>query len=103
MFAIFQWLQYGTGRDVEAAESDGVAARLSTLFIQAGNDDIRIVEKLVTSHEIQYKSISFGEDVIKEMIMSSVFGIPVSAKVISINQNYFGSKNFTIKILLVRT
>ena len=60
----------------------GRAGRLSTLFIQAGNDDIRIVEKLVTSHEIQYKSISFGEDVIKEMIMSSVFGIPVSAKVI---------------------
>ena len=93
MFTIFQSLQYGTGRDVEAPESDGVAARLSTLFIQAGNDDIRIVEKLVTSHEIQYKSISFGEDVIKEMIMSSVFGIPVSAKVIFVTQNYFGSKN----------
>ena len=74
--------QYGYDRDSAASESEGIAARLSTLFIQAGNDDIRIVEKLVTSHEIQYKSISFGEDVIKEMIMSSVFGIPVSAKVI---------------------
>ena len=91
-FTIFWSSQYGTGRDVEAAESGGVAARLSTLFIQAGNDDIRIVDKLVTSHEIQYKSISFGEDVIKEMIMSSVFGIPVSAKVNFVTQTYFGSK-----------
>ena len=58
-----------------------IVARISTLFSQAGNDDIMIVQKIVTSHEIQYKSINFGEDVIKEMIMSSVFGIPVSAKV----------------------
>ena len=60
----------------------GVVARLSTLFIQAGSNDISIIEKLVTNHDIQYKSINFGEGVIKEMIMSSVFGIPVSAEVL---------------------
>jgi hypothetical protein len=71
----------GSSDDREGQYKDNnIVARISTLFSQAGNDDIMIVQKIVTSHEIQYKSINFGEDVIKEMIMSSVFGIPVSAK-----------------------
>ena len=65
----------------EIYANTGPVARISTLFTQAGNDDIKIVDKLVSNHDIQYKAINFGEDVIKEMIMSSVFGIPVSAKV----------------------
>ena len=63
-------------------EHNIIVPRLSTLFIQDGSNEINIIEKLVTNHDIQYKSINFGEDVIKEMIMSSVFGIPVSAKVL---------------------
>ena len=73
---------YLQNRGDERREHTGTVARLSTLFVQAGSNEINIIEKLVTNHDIQYKSINFGEDVIKEMIMSSVFGIPVSAKVL---------------------
>jgi len=72
--------QNGQDRRDDTQKHTGVLSRISTLFTQAGNDDIKIVEKLVLNHDSQYKAINFGEDVIKEMIMSSVFGIPVSAK-----------------------
>jgi len=32
----------------------------------------------VQEHDTQYKSVNFGETLIKEMIMCSMFGIPVS-------------------------
>ena len=50
-----------------------------------GQDEVKLVGELVAVHDRHYMSINFGEDVIKEMIMSSVFGIPVSAKVITIH------------------
>lgn len=37
------------------------------------------LNKLVQSHDERYRSVSFGEQLIKEMIMCSMFGIPVSA------------------------
>ena len=45
---------------------------------------IEAVENLVNQHNIHYWSVSFGEHFIKEMVMNSVFGIPISPKVKSI-------------------
>jgi len=36
------------------------------------------LEKLVKDHDERYRSVNFGEELIKEMIMCSMFGIPVS-------------------------
>ena len=44
-----------------------------------GEDEINVVNDLVSQHDKHYKSVKFGEDLIKEMIMSSIFGIPMSA------------------------
>ena len=61
-----------------------IVTRLPSLLTMVGQDEIKLVGELVAVHDVHYTSINFGEDVIKEMIMSSVFGIPVSAKVITI-------------------
>ena len=44
-----------------------------------GEDEINVINEFVSQHDMHYKSINFGEDLIKEMIMSSIFGIPMSA------------------------
>ena len=44
-------------------------------------DIIGIVEDIVEHHNVCYNSVNFGEHLIKEMVMSSVFGIPMSPKV----------------------
>ena len=62
-----------------------IVTRLPSLLTMVGQDEVKLVGELVAIHDRHYTSINFGEDVIKEMIMSSVFGIPVSARVITIN------------------
>lgn len=37
------------------------------------------LKDLVRSHDERYRSVNFGEELIKEMIMCSMFGIPISA------------------------
>ena len=61
-----------------------IVTRLPSLLTMVGQDEVKLVGELVAAHDRHYTSINFGEDIIKEMIMSSVFGIPVSAKVITI-------------------
>ena len=60
--------------------------------MEIGNDVITMVDNLVDHHNFHYKSVNFGEDLIKEMIMSSIFGIPLSAKVnlLYFNKWYLG-------------
>lgn len=41
-------------------------------------DEKRQLDNLVLEHEERYRSVNFGEELIKEMIMCSMFGIPVS-------------------------
>ena len=60
-----------------------IVTRLPSLLTMVGQDEVKLVGELVAAHDRHYTSINFGEDIIKEMIMSSVFGIPVSAKVIT--------------------
>jgi len=43
------------------------------------NDELSQLQMLVTDHDERYRSVNFGESLIKEMIMCSMFGIPVSA------------------------
>ena len=45
---------------------------------------VGVVENLVNQHNIHFRSVNFGEHFIKEMVMNSVFGIPISPKVKSI-------------------
>jgi len=49
------------------------------MFVGPGEDEINVVNDIVNQHDKHYKSVNFGEDLIKEMIMSSMFGIPMSA------------------------
>ena len=42
-------------------------------------EEEKYLEILVTSHDAQYRSVNFGEEMIKEMMMCSMFGIPISS------------------------
>ena len=70
------------GEQIRSASKSPVnlISRLEGMFASPGEDEINAVHELVRNHDRQYKSINFGEDLIKEMIMSSLFGIPLSAK-----------------------
>ncbi len=41
-------------------------------------DEISQIRAIARIHDINYKSINFGEELIKEMVMSSVFKVPLS-------------------------
>lgn len=60
--------------------SINIAIQSERLFDYYHEDEINIVKELTGVHNKNYKSVNFGEDVIKEMIMSSIFGVPMSAK-----------------------
>ena len=49
------------------------------MLLGPGEDEIRVVNEFVKEHDKNYKSVNFGKDLIKEMIMSSIFGIPMSS------------------------
>ena len=86
-----------------------VAARLEGMLVGPGEDEIRIVNEFVDQHDKNYKSINFGEDLIKEMIMSSIFGIPMSAntamsayrlmvqRVTKVSKNFIDFRNLSFK------
>lgn len=44
-----------------------------------GEDEKCALKEIVTKHDERYRSVNFGEALIKEMIMCSMFGIPISA------------------------
>jgi len=46
--------------------------------IKFSSTEYKQLEILVTEHDERYRSVNFGEELIKEMIMCSMFGIPVS-------------------------
>ena len=41
-------------------------------------DEIAQIKAIARIHDLNYKSINFGEQLIKEMVMSSVFKVPLS-------------------------
>ena len=43
-------------------------------------DCIKVVAKILSEHDKNYKSVNLGEDVIREMIMCSFLGSPVNSK-----------------------
>jgi hypothetical protein len=51
---------------------------LSEPEIQFTKEEQMQLNKLVKQHNERYRSVNFGEELIKEMIMCSMFGIPVS-------------------------
>jgi len=46
--------------------------------IKFSSSEYNQLERLVKEHDERYRSVNFGEELIKEMIMCSMFGIPVS-------------------------
>ena len=40
---------------------------------------MNVITQISQSHDRRYKSVSFGEELIKEMLFSSVFGVPLKA------------------------
>ena len=75
-----------------------------------GEDEINVINEFVSQHDMHYKSINFGEDLIKEMIMSSIFGIPMSAntamsayrlmvqRVTRVSKHYNDFQNLSVKV-----
>ena len=60
-------------------EAGSYKPRLSTEpEVKFCDDEWFQMEKLVKEHNDKYRSVNFGEELIKEMIMCSMFGIPVS-------------------------
>jgi len=63
-------------------EEDDRKALLSAISnepeIKFSSSEYKQLEMLVTEHDERYRSVNFGEELIKEMIMCSMFGIPVS-------------------------
>jgi len=47
--------------------------------IKFTGEEMFVINKLVDTHDERYRSVNFGEQLIKEMIMCSMFGIPISA------------------------
>ena len=47
------------------AEPTTIATRLPSLLTMVGQDEIKLVDELVILHDVDYKSINFGEDLIK--------------------------------------
>jgi hypothetical protein len=48
------------------------------LVADVSADEIQQIKAIARIHDINYKSINFGEELIKEMVMSSVFKVPLS-------------------------
>ena len=46
--------------------------------VKFSQDEFYQLSSLVKAHNDKYRSVNFGEELIKEMIMCSMFGIPVS-------------------------
>ena len=47
-------------------------------FLEISNDEIFQIRQISNEHDRHYKSVAFGEELIKEMVMCSVFKIPLS-------------------------
>jgi hypothetical protein len=60
--------------------SINISIQSERLFAGQQEDETNIVNELTDVYNQNYKSVNFGEEILKEMIMSSVFGVPVSAK-----------------------
>ena len=46
--------------------------------VQMTSDEHIQIQRLCEEHDVSYKSVPFGEELIKEMVICSVFGIPLS-------------------------
>eukprot|EP00090_Calanus_glacialis_P025704 TRINITY_DN4030_c0_g1_i1.p1 TRINITY_DN4030_c0_g1~~TRINITY_DN4030_c0_g1_i1.p1 ORF type:complete len:800 (+),score=137.49 TRINITY_DN4030_c0_g1_i1:357-2756(+) len=78
---------YGWDSDYEndiftSDEEDNTRALLKAIAnepeIKFSTAEYNQLENLVKDHDERYRSVNFGEELIKEMIMCSMFGIPVS-------------------------
>lgn len=57
-----------------------VGRLLNEVFTRSGEEYINIVSELANQHDMHYRAINFGEDIIKSMIMTSIYGMPLSEK-----------------------
>ena len=66
--------------DVFSSDEEPVSDQIkkSEPEIKFCQDEWYQINTLVKAHNDKYRSVNFGEELIKEMIMCSMFGIPVS-------------------------
>ena len=69
--------------DIFTSDEEDEQQTMSTLHnnepeVKFSDDESFHLESLVKAHNDKYRSVNFGEELIKEMIMCSMFGIPVS-------------------------
>jgi len=80
---------WGGGMSEESEYEDSVYSRssddersiqgfLNEPEIKFTEEEYENLRSLVRSHDERYRSVNFGEELIKEMIMCSMFGIPIS-------------------------
>lgn len=69
-------------RNSEMSDEDGVTRPLPPLepIVEISEDEISQIRAIAQVHDVNYKSVNFGEELIKEMILSSACGIPLSPK-----------------------
>jgi hypothetical protein len=67
-----------TGDESSCVSSDTITSIIMEPIIPMTDDEIMQIRRLADSHDRQYRSVAFGEELIKEMVMASVFGIPLS-------------------------
>lgn len=60
------------------SESRSLSVLSSEPEIRVTDAEIEIIRDVSLRHDERYKSVGFGEELIKEMVMCSVFGIPLS-------------------------
>lgn len=70
------------GEDSQSSQSSDEDSRGAVILaepeIKFTEGEMCKLQLLMEQHNVQYKSVNFGESLIKEMIMCSMFGIPVS-------------------------
>ena len=66
--------------DAESSSSgrSSIAPILFEPIVEISEDELCKIKRLSDEHDVQYKSVAFGEELIKEMVMASVFGVPLS-------------------------
>ena len=74
--------EVGTGDNIADLEETGGAAAAGRVL--SAEDSLEI-ERIVRDHDIVYFSVNFGEVLIKEMLMCSMFGVQVRSMMIIMN------------------
>lgn len=82
---------YDTGRftevedeqdDDDSSDSSGLGGGIHRIIheppVEITDDEVRQIRRICDNHDRNYRSVAFGEELIKELVMCSVFKFPLS-------------------------